>query len=430
MTALFESWRKAASSTKSSSTDFFRLHGHGLPLAAAPQWNRAAPFSPSGAPERLSLFWRRPFKEDATMSVTARAAIFVEPKKPLVVDEVEFPDPGPDQVLVKLLASGVCHSQLHTMQRPARPGHRLPALLGHESTGIVAAKGRDVRHVQEGDHVITTWVDRDNATTRQPLVMHALNDRAQYTASWRGKEVMHSAATWAEYALAQERMVVPMPNDLATDVTSIIGCAVMTGAGAILNALKVRSGQSVALFGAGGIGLCAISAAAIVDAFPVIAVDIQDRKLEFARKFGATHTVNANETDAVQAIKDLTGAGADFAIDAIGLPQTQEQILRAVRPGYSGMSKGGTALLIGITPPGAQAILDTSLFAGNRSFTRTSGGDCKPDRDFPIFLRWFREGKLKLNDLVTNRYRLEQINQAVDDLEHGRILGRGILTLE
>jgi Zn-dependent alcohol dehydrogenase len=132
----------------------------------------------------------------------------------------------------------------------------------------------------------------------------------------------------------------------------------------------------------------------------------------------------------VQSIKDLTGGGADFAIDAIGLPQTQEQILRAVRAGYSGMNRGGTALLVGITPPDAKAILDTSLFIGNRSFTRTSGGDCKPDRDFPIFLRWFREGKLRLNELVTHRYKLEQINTAVDDLEHGRILGRGILMFD
>jgi Zn-dependent alcohol dehydrogenase len=241
---------------------------------------------------------------------------------------------------------------------------------------------------------------------------------------------MHSAATWAEYALAQERVVLPLPDNVPTDVTSIIGCAVMTGAGAIVNTLQVRPGQSVVVIGAGGIGLCAISAAAIVDAHPVIAVDVKDQKLEFARRFGATHVINAKAADAVQAIKNLTGGGADFAVDAVGLPQTQEQILRAVRPGYSGMNRGGTALLVGITPPDAKAILDTSLFIGSRSFTRTSGGDCKPERDFPIFIRWFREGKLKLNDLVTNRYRLEQINEAVDDLEHGRILGRGILTFD
>jgi Zn-dependent alcohol dehydrogenase len=362
------------------------------------------------------------------MSTRGRAAIFVEPTKPLVVDQVEFPDPGPDQVLVKLFASGVCHSQLHTMGRPPRPGRRLPALLGHESTGVVVAKGRDVHHVREGDHVITTWVDRDNTTTFLPLVDHTLNDREQYTAMWKGQSVSHSAATWAEYALASERVVLPMPQEVATDVTSIIGCAVMTGAGAIINTLRVRSGQSVAIFGAGGIGLCAIAGAAIVDAYPIIAVDVNDDKLAFARRFGATHAINSKSADAVQSIKDLTRGGADFAIDAVGLPQTQEQILRAVRAGYSGMNRGGTALLIGITPPNVKATLDTNLFVGNRSFTRTSGGDCKPDRDFPIFIRWFREGKLKLDDLITNRYNLEQINTAVDDLEHGRILGRGILT--
>lgn len=153
-------------------------------------------------------------------------------------------------------------------------------------------------------------------------------------------------------------------------------------------------------------------------------------KLELARRFGANYVVNSKDVDAVEAIKNLTGGGVDFAVDAVGLPQTQEQILRAVRPGYSGMSRGGTALLVGITPPDAKAILDTNWFIGSRSFTRTSGGDCKPERDFPIFVRWFREGKLKLNDLVTRRYRLEQINEAVDDLEHGRILGRGILTFD
>ena len=203
------------------------------------------------------------------MSVKGRAAIYVEPKRPLIIDEVEFADPGPDQVLVKLFSSGVCHSQLHTMQRPARKGQSLPALLGHESTGVVAAKGRDVTHVKEGDHVITTWVDRDSAKTNQPMVLHALNDRAQYLANWKGKQVMHSAATWAEYAVAQERVVVPLAKDLPTDVTSIVGCAVMTGAGAVINTLKVRPGQSVAVFGAGGIGLCAITAAAISRIRPV-----------------------------------------------------------------------------------------------------------------------------------------------------------------
>ena len=362
------------------------------------------------------------------MGTKGRAAILVESKKPLIVDEIEFPDPAPDQVLVKLFCSGVCHSQIHTMRRPARPGHRLPALLGHEATGVVLARGRDVSHVKEGDHVITTWVDRNNSKTSQPLVNHALNDRPQSTFMWRGKAVSGSAATWAEYALASDRVVVPMSMEVPTDVTAIIGCAVMTGAGAIINTLQVRPGQSVAVFGAGGIGLCAIEAAAIVDAHPIVVVDVIEDKLAFARRFGATHAVNAREVDPVQAIREITEGGVDYALDAVGLPQTQEQILRSVRAGYAGLNRGGTALLIGITPPDAHAVLDTNLFIGNRSFTRTSGGDCRPDRDFPLFVRWYLEGKLKLNELVTHRYTLDQINTAVEDLEQGRILGRGILT--
>ena len=267
------------------------------------------------------------------MSIKCRAAILLEPNQPLIVDEVEFADPAPNQVLVKLFASGVCHSQLHTMRRLARPSDRFPALLGHESTGVVAARGRDVHHVKEGDHVITTWVDRDNSTTNQPLVAHALNDRAQSVASWKGKEVSHSAATWAEYAVAQERMVVALPEDVPTDVTAVIGCAVMTGAGAIVNNLCVRPGQSVAVFGAGGIGLCAIAAAAAVDAYPILAVDVTEEKLAFAHRFGATHMINGETVRSGCAIRELTNGGVDYAIDAIGLPQTQEQILRATKNG-------------------------------------------------------------------------------------------------
>jgi len=218
------------------------------------------------------------------MSIKCRAAILVEPNKPLVVDEVEFLDPAPDQVLVKLFSSGVCHSQIHAMRRPARPGEaeRYPTLLGHESTGVVVARGRDVRHVTEGDHVITTWVDRNNSNSPLPPASHALNERPSPKAKWRGKEVAASAATWAEHALASDRVVVPMPKDVPTDVTAVIGCAVMTGAGAIINTLQVHPGQSVAVFGAGGIGLCAIAAAAVVDAHPIIVVDVTEDKLAFA----------------------------------------------------------------------------------------------------------------------------------------------------
>ena len=157
------------------------------------------------------------------------------------------------------------------------------------------------------------------------------------------------------------------------------------------------------------------------------ASDVTEEKLAFAQRFGATHVVNAKESEPAGAIRELTNGGFDYAIDAIGLPQTQEQILCATKMGFPGRSRGGIALLIGITPPGAQAILDTSLFIGSRS-SPAQAADCRPDRDFPLFVCWYREGKLKLDELGRRRYALEEINEAVDDLEHGRILGRAIIT--
>lgn len=353
----------------------------------------------------------------------------VEPDSQLIVDDVELPDPGPDQVIVGVHASGICHTQIHQIHRRPAPGAptRLPTLLGHESVGTVVATGHDVKNVREGDHVLTTWVDRNNADGALPPVGHATSERPQPKVRWRGSDVFAPAATWTDHLIASDRLVVRLEDPEPTDVMAIIGCAVMTGAGAIINTLEVRSGHSIAVFGAGGVGLCALSAAAIVDAYPIIAVDVSDEKLAFAKRFGATHTVKAGE-GAVAAIRELTGGGVHYAVDAIGLAITQPQILEAVRPGYPGGERGGTALLLGVTPPGVQVTLDTSLFSGGRRFTRVLGGDCRPERDFATFVRWYRQGKLKLDELVSRRYELDDINQAVDDLEHGLISGRSIVT--
>jgi Zn-dependent alcohol dehydrogenase len=234
-----------------------------------------------------------------------------------------------------------------------------------------------------------------------------------------------ASATWTEYALLSERLAVPLDAKAPTDVTSIIGCAVMTGAGAILNTLRVRPGDSVAVFGVGGIGLCAISAAAVVDAYPIIAVDLSDAKLAFAKRFGATHGVNATAGDPVQQVRDLTSGGVDYAIDAIGAVPTQEQILLAVKAGLTGSRRGGTALLVGI--PQQQGHVNTNELLNGRTYMGTFAGDSLPDRDFPLYVRWYQEGKLKLDELVTRRYPLDQINEAVDDLTKGRIAGRSIL---
>lgn len=344
------------------------------------------------------------------------AAVQTEIAGPLALEEIELPDPGADQVIVRLASSGVCHSQLHQMHARAL---RRPLLLGHEGTGIVTSVGSGVAHVKPGDLVIVTWVPR--VPMRGPV------PRLDTGALFKGRPAHGHVFTWARDVLTSRDLVVPIPPEHPKDLSCIVGCAVLTGAGAVLHTAAVRAGQSVAVLGVGGVGLSAIRAAAIVGAHPIIAVDLDEAKLAFARSFGATHTVNASgNEDPVAAIRDLTHGGVDYAFDAIGRSRTIEQILQATRPGGIGAGNlGGTAVLVGI--PQEKVTIDPALFtAGQRQF-RGSLGASFPDRDFPMFLRWHQEGKFPLDRLVTRRYRLEDINAACRDLSEGRILGRAIL---
>ena len=219
--------------------------------------------------------------------------------------------------------------------------------------------------------------------------------------------------------------MVPISKEDPADVSCIVGCAVLTGAGAVMNTANVGPGDSVAIFGVGGVGLSALRMAAILEANPIIAVDLKEDKLDFAREFGATHTVNASKADAVEAIVELTGGGVDFAFDAIGVRATNEQILPAVRGGGPRADgHGGMAVLIGM--PGKEMTLDPSLLFAQRQL-RGSLGAAYPDRDFPMFLRLHKDGKFPLDRLVTRRYRLDEINRACDDLAAGEILGRAII---
>jgi Zn-dependent alcohol dehydrogenase len=351
------------------------------------------------------------------MPTPARVVVLPQEGSKLRIDEVRLPDPGPHQVVVKQFASGVCHSQLHQMHA----ARTAPTVLGHESTGVVLAKGSAVRHVKEGDRVMVTWVPRDRASLDRPLSSAEIPLADGTTARTQG------VFTWADTTIADEQYVVAMPGDVPTDVTAIIGCAVMTGAGAVYHTAGVKEGQSVAVFGVGGVGLSAITAAAVVGADPIIAVDLNEDKLEFAKKFGATIGVNASQVDPVERIREITGGGADFALDCIGVRVTMQQILPAVKPGITGERPGGTAVLVGV--PTTTAEFTMRDFLAERTYKGSIGGSCKPDRDFPMFLRWFKEGQLDLNALVTTRYKLDQINEATDALQAGQIAGRAILEI-
>jgi len=349
------------------------------------------------------------------------AAIYVEAGKPMVIDAIDLPEPGPTQVVVRQYATGVCHSQLHELHRP---NPTLPLVLGHESTGVVTAVGRDVQHVREGDNVMVTWVPR-GATRGTPPPVPA-------NVTYKGQTVKYGAPaytgtfTWSRDTVADQQMVVPLESGVATDVTSIIGCAVMTGAGAALNAAQVRPGQSVAIIGVGGVGLSIVQACANLSAYPLIVVDLADDKLEFAKKFGATHGVNARNEDPVAKIRELTGGGVDVAFDAIGLKVTMEQVLQAVRDRLPGEREGGTAVVVGV-PHGEPAMPEMGMIFRGKVYRGAPGGCSTPDRDFPLLVRWFKDGKLPLDLMVTRRYTLEQINEACDALQRGEIAGRAIV---
>lgn len=360
------------------------------------------------------------------MGTAARVVVLPKETSTLRIEELDLPDPGPTQVIVKQFSSGVCHSQLHQMHRPRES----PVILGHEATGVILKAGNEVSHVSEGDMVLVTWVPRNaKGSKRSPV-------RATLQVS-DGVAESENVFTWADHTLVDEQYVVKVDSNIATDVTSIIGCAVMTGAGAVINTANVQPGQSVAIFGVGGVGISAVVGAKMAGANPIIAVDLDDTKLAFAKSFGATHTVNAKNEDPVAAIHALTQSsgetifhtpvsGADFAFDCIGIKTTMEQIVPAVRSAHFGANDGGTAVLVGVPTTNVE-LNAIDMLVNEKHFVGSIGGSCSPDRDFPTFLNWEASGDLRLNDMVTARYSIDQINEATQDLEQGKINGRAIL---
>jgi Zn-dependent alcohol dehydrogenase len=349
--------------------------------------------------------------------VKSKAAIQVEPRGPLVIEEIDIPDPGPNQVTIRNFASGVCYSQVHQLRNPDLPR---PMALGHEGSGVAIRVGREVTHVKEGDHVISTWVPR--------TPIRGLPVSMPTGATFQGRPVIADGDvyTWSEHMVTFAEKVVAMSPSDPTDISCLIGCAVLTGAGAVLHTAKVGLGESVAVFGVGGVGLSAIGAASIAGANPIIAVDLHDRKLQFAKEFGATHGVNASNTDPVRAIWEINPGGVGYAFDAIGAPTTALQILEVVKQGGPRAdNQGGMAVLVGI--PVSDVSVDLKAILLYQRHYCGSLGATDPDTDFPLFLDWTREGKFPLGKLVTNRYSLEQIDDARVALEQGQILGRAII---
>ena len=343
-----------------------------------------------------------------------KAAVLYEINKPLQIEELTMPDLQSGQVLVKIAYSGICRSQLNEIQGLKGQDNYLPHTLGHEGSGIVESIGPGVSKVNPGDHVVLTWIKGRGADVPSSLYKKA-----------DGSTVNSGAiSTFMSKTVISENRLVKMPPEMPLCEAALLGCAIPTGAGIVLNTLKVQSGNSVAIFGVGGIGLSAVLATDMVNAAPIIAVDVFDYKLDFARDVGATHLINARQEDPLTAILKITnGRGVDYAIEAAGRRETMERAFQAVR------DNGGLCVLAGNLSQGEMISLDPFYLIKGKQIIGTWGGETDPDRDIPNYIRLYQAGRLKLDKLITDTFTLYEINKAIDMMSKGKITGRCLIEM-
>lgn len=356
------------------------------------------------------------------MAITARGVIARTPGARAEVEEFTIDDPGPNEVLVRIKASGVCHTDLG-VKMGVYGSSGFPFLLGHEGAGIVEAVGPGVTSPQVGDHVILAWRapcgECRFCRAGQPNYCAAsLNaEKRMRTHDGITLNPVLGIGTFCTHTLVHAKQAIPIAHDLPSAQMSLIGCGVMTGVGAALYQANVKPGTSVAVFGCGGVGDSVIAGARLAGATTIIAVDIDPRKLEWAKDFGATHTVNAREGDPVAKIKELTGGnGVNYSFEAVGRPETLEQAIFC-------RDLAGTCIFIGVPGPGPKLDLDLQRFFDTGGYLGVSWyGNCLPTRDFPMLADWYRQGQLNLDKVVTQTIKLEEAEDAFDAMERGETL--------
>ena len=341
-----------------------------------------------------------------------RAAILVEQKKPLVIEEVEMPVLKLGQVLVKVLASGICGSQIGEINGVKGPDRFLPHLLGHEGCGTVLEIGEGVRTVKPGDRVVLHWRKGAGLESVTPTFGSRLGT---VNAGW--------VTTFNEHAIVSENRVTAVPPGFDIEAAALFGCAITTAFGVVTTNAQVAIGQSVAVFGAGGIGLSIVQGAALAGAHPIIAIDLVDARLDLARSLGATHTINSRAADVAAEIASIVGGdGVDVAIDNTG---NVDVIALASR-----LTSGrGRTVLVGVPPKGATAAISTLPLHFEKRLVGSHGGESRPDIDIPRYVRLVADGRLSLAGVVGRRYPLDGVNEAIDDMTSGRIAGRAILRM-
>jgi S-(hydroxymethyl)glutathione dehydrogenase / alcohol dehydrogenase len=373
-------------------------------------------------------------KEENVMKM--KAAVMAKVGAPLQICDVELAAPKANEVLVKIEATAVCHSDLNALNDETTP---TPAILGHEGAGIVVEVGPNVKTVNVGDKVALSWVPFcgtcEFCQTGQvnlcesafgPMFAGTLLDGTSRL-SQNGEKIYHYSllSTFAEYTVVPEMSCVKLPDDMPLAQASLIGCGVATGYGAAVRAAKVTPGSTVAVFGIGGVGVNAIQGARIAGASKIIACDLKEQNLEIAKSFGATHTVNVGVGDPVEALKSLTGGfGVHYAIDCTGNTNAASTAWQATR-------KGGTTVVIGAFNPKKELVLPAGGFHRYGKILKGSFyGDVHPFRDFPIIAELYLNGKFQLDELLLSRIQLEEINSAFDSFHDHACVNVGRTVIE
>ncbi len=357
-----------------------------------------------------------------------KAAVLREVDRPLEIEEVQVDNPGPREVLIRTGATGVCHSDLHFVEGKYRIN--MPVVLGHEAAGTVEAVGSQVSYVQPGDRVITCLSvfcglcdrclsGRPNLCYREDVVrspgepprLRQGNDRITQ---------MAEISSFAEQMLVHENATVKVRDDVPFEQLALIGCGVTTGVGAAINTAKVEPGSTVAVIGCGGVGLSAIQGAILAGALRVIAIDRVETKLTMATQFGATDVIDASGGDVVEKIRDLTNGGVDYSFEAIGTKETAEQSFAMLRA-------GGTATIIGMIPQGVKIELDGPSFLRERRIQGSSMGSNRFRTDMPRYIEFYLQGRLKLDQMVSQRLNLSDVNEAFEDMKQGAV-ARSVIT--
>ena len=360
-----------------------------------------------------------------------KAAIFRKPHEPLTIESVEIDKPSGREVLVRTAATGVCHSDLHVVDGQGRWPLDRPIVLGHEGAGVVEAVGADVTTLRPGDHVVAC-LSGFCGSCAQCLAGHpnlcvgglvTRPDAAPPRLSQKGEPLRQfiGISSYAERMLLHENSVVKIDPALPLDRAALVGCGVLTGVGAALRTSGLQAGQTVAVFGCGGVGLAIVQGARIGGARQIIGVDVFDGKLEMAKRVGATHVVNSADDDPVKAVRTLTGgAGVDHAFEAVGNA-------RLVRQAIESLAIRGTATIVGVLPPDATIEFPWMAIRPECRVQTSRMGSNRFRLDIPLYLEFYRQGRLLLDEMVTRRGRLEDINEAFRAMKAGEV-ARTVLT--